>query len=60
MSTALRTAISMHVAEILRDAGPKVNAIPNHNSEAAPDLCFAGKTCSGNRSAHQGSPRKVG
>jgi hypothetical protein len=24
VSTALRTAISMHVAEILRDAGPKV------------------------------------
>ena len=24
VSTALRTAISMHAAEILRDAGPKV------------------------------------
>jgi hypothetical protein len=43
VSTAMRTAISMHVAEILRDAGPKVNTIPNHNSEAAPDSVLQGK-----------------
>jgi hypothetical protein len=29
VSTALRTAVSTHVAEILRDAGPKV-IMPNH------------------------------
>ena len=61
VSTAVRTALSTHVAEILRDAGPKVILMPNHSLEfeAVHDLCRVGKTCVGNRSAHEGSPRKI-
>ena len=33
LCTALRTAISMHVAEILRDAGPKVMSCPTIDSK---------------------------
>ena len=36
VSTAVRTAISMHVAEILRDAGPKVIFCPTIDSKPCP------------------------
>ena len=29
----------MHVAEILRDAGPEVMSFPKHDAEAEYDLC---------------------
>jgi hypothetical protein len=57
--TALRTAMSTHVAEIFRDAGPKVIlyriiTLKPHTTSVA------GETGVGNRSTHQGSPRKIG
>jgi hypothetical protein len=48
LSTAVRTAISTHVAEILRDAGQEVMLYPIVNFEATSDLCRTGKTCFGN------------
>jgi hypothetical protein len=36
--TAMRVAVSTHVAEILRDAGPKVVFIPIHHFIVGADL----------------------
>jgi hypothetical protein len=41
VSIALRTAIVTHVAEILRDAGPKVIVLQIHDFEVAQKLLFA-------------------
>ena len=60
ISIALRTAIVTHVAEILRDAGPKVVFLQIQTFEAAHNRFCAGKTYLGNRQALQGSPRKIG
>ncbi len=35
----MRTAVSVHVAEILRDAGPKVARSTQIHFEVIPDLC---------------------
>jgi hypothetical protein len=43
LCTAMRTAISMHVAEILRDAGPKVMLCPTINSKLYPTFFVQGK-----------------
>jgi hypothetical protein len=59
VSTAMRNAISMHVAEILRDAGPKVTFFHNRFAPA-PDPCCVGKACVRNCQADQGSPQKIG
>ena len=59
VSTALRTAIVTHVAEILRDAGPKV-LFRKFITLLSHTIAFVGKTHIGNRQAHQGSPRKIG
>ena len=40
LSAAVRTAVSMHVAEILRDAGPEVMLCPKPDVEAEYDLCW--------------------
>jgi hypothetical protein len=52
-STAVRTAISMHVAEILRDAGPNVMLCPKIDSNLHP-LCCTGETRVGNCQTYQG------
>src|SRR5712672_1456634 len=60
VSTAIRAAITTHVAEILRDVGPKVTSCPSFTWQLPPILCYIGKACHGNCRAHQGSQQKVG
>ena len=58
----MRVAVSTHVAEILRDAGPKVVFIPTHvliTLLLAWTLCHIGKTRQRNRQTHQGSQWKI-
>jgi hypothetical protein len=43
LCTAMRTVLSIHVAEILRDAGPKVMLCPTIDSKLYPTFFTQGK-----------------
>ena len=60
VSTAVRTAISMHVAEILRDAGPKVMLCPTINSKPCPTFVLYGKHVAEIARPTKVSPGKLG
>jgi len=57
--TAMRTAVSTHVAEILRDAGPKVILYLSITLQLSPTFFYVGKTRQRNCQAVQGSQWKI-
>jgi hypothetical protein len=60
VSTATRTAISMHVAEILRDSGPKVMLCPTIDSRLYPTLVIQGKHVAEIAKPTKANPEKLG
>jgi hypothetical protein len=58
--TAMRTVISMHVAEILRDAGPKVMLCPTIDSKLYPTFVVQGKHVAEIVKPTKANPGKLG